>query len=98
MKHMHHAFPENSLISTCIMLAHSTFYDALPANAERREPIAPAGVAPSKRAPREPLMQRLVNALDNWFYRQRVREREAYLSQAKDIFELEYRMRQLERH
>jgi Protein of unknown function (DUF3563) len=97
MKHVHHALPDNSLIGTCIMLAHSTFYDALPANAERREPIAPANVGPSKRAPREGLVQRLVNALDNWFYRQRVREREAYLAKAKDIFELEYRMRQLER-
>ena len=60
-------------------------------------PIAPAEVAAVQAcASRRPL-QRSINALDNWFYRQRVREREAYLAKAQDIFELEYRMRQLER-
>ena len=98
MKHLNHAFPENSLIGTCLMLAHSTFYDALPANAEHREPIAPADIPQGKRAPREPLMQRLLNAIDTWFHKQRVREREAYLAKAKDVFELEYRLRELDRH
>ena len=36
------------------------------------------------------------HALDNWFYRQRMKEREAYLAQSQDIFELERRMRHLD--
>jgi hypothetical protein len=35
--------------------------------------------------------------LDRWFWRQQLREREAYLSGAQDIFELEDRIRRLER-
>ena len=35
--------------------------------------------------------------LDRWFWRQQLREREAYLSGARDIFELEDRIRRLER-
>jgi hypothetical protein len=35
--------------------------------------------------------------LDRWFWRQQMRDREAYLSGAQDIFELEERMRRLER-
>jgi hypothetical protein len=35
--------------------------------------------------------------LDRWFWRQQLREREAYLSGAQDIFELEARIRRLER-
>jgi len=39
----------------------------------------------------------LLQRLDRWFWRQQVREREAYLAQSQDIFELEERMRGLER-
>ena len=35
--------------------------------------------------------------LDAWFARQRQREREAYLAEATDIFDLEERIRQMER-
>ena len=44
-------------------------------------------------APRLSLMERL----DRWLWRQEVREREAYLAGAKDIHELEERIRRLER-
>jgi hypothetical protein len=98
MKSMSHTFPENSLVGTCLRLARSTFFDALPANAQQREPIAPAEVTPPKRAPRERPLQRAINLIDTWFYRQRMREREAYLAKAQDIFELEYRLRQLAHH
>lgn len=50
--------------------------------------------------PRRKWVDRLGNwldRLDNWFWRQRQREREAYLAQATDIFDLEERMRRLER-
>ena len=35
--------------------------------------------------------------LDHWFWRQAQRDREAYLSGARDIYELEDRIRRLER-
>jgi len=39
----------------------------------------------------------LLQRLDRWFWQQQVREREAYLAQSQDIFELERRIRHLER-
>jgi len=45
------------------------------------------------RPPRPSLLERL----ENWFWRQRQRAREEYLAQAADVFELESRMRDLER-
>jgi hypothetical protein len=38
-----------------------------------------------------------LDGVDNWFWRQQQRQREAHLAQAKDIFDLEERMRRLER-
>jgi hypothetical protein len=35
--------------------------------------------------------------LSDWLYRQQVKEREAYLAQSTDIFELERRIRHLDR-
>ncbi len=35
--------------------------------------------------------------LDHWFWRQAQREREAYLAGARDLYELEQRIRRLER-
>jgi len=36
-------------------------------------------------------------ALDRWLWKQRARETEAWLAQSKDVFELEARIRELER-
>ena len=95
MSHINHAFPEHSLIGTCIKLAQSTFYEALPSNVARLAPTAPDQMPVGKRV--SGVLQRWGNAFDNWMYRQRMKEREAYLAQAQDIFELEDRIRQLER-
>jgi len=89
-------FADKSLLGTCIQLAHATFFEALPANAEHRAPVAPAVLAP-KRAPPPNALQRGLAALDGWFYRQRLASREKYLAQAQNIFDLEARMRELER-
>ena len=89
-------FADKSLLGTCIQLARATFYEALPSNVERRAPVAPSNLAP-KRALRANALQRGFGALDNWFYRQRLASRERYLAQAQDIFEVERRMRELER-
>lgn len=55
-----------------------------------RHPLA-YGAPPT--APRRGLLERV----ENWFWRQRQGAREDYLAQSKDIFELEARMRDLER-
>lgn len=73
-----------------------TFFEALPANAEARAPIAPPVLTP-KRVPRRNPLQRALDAVDDWSYRQQLAARERYLAQANDIFEVEARMRDLER-
>ena len=97
MSPMQHAFSEHSIVGSCIKLAQTTFFDALPANAEMMTPAAPAKLPASKRAAREGRLAEWINRLDNWFYRQQVKQREAYLAQSQDIFELEARIRHLER-
>ncbi len=91
------AFSESTLIGSCLLLAHATFYDALPSNAEGKAPIAPVDLGPSKRAPARGFAQRLLTALDNAFYRQRLKQREAYLARSSDLCDLERRIRDLER-
>ena len=89
-------FADRSLLGTCIQLAHATFFEALPANVEHRAPVAPLALSP-KRAPQQNALQRALSALDDWFYRQRLASREKYLAQSQNVFELEARMRELER-
>jgi len=40
---------------------------------------------------------RLFDRLETWSWERQVREREAYLAQSRDLADLEYRMRQLDR-
>lgn len=97
MKNLHPAYPEHTVIGTFIKMAQATFYEALPANVDSMAPIAPANPVPAKRAPSGSVLQRLWNALDRWFYRQNMKEREAYLAQASNLYEVEERMRELDR-
>lgn len=87
---MSHAFNEYSLMGTCIRLAQSTFQQAMPA-------ALPIDMPVSADEPRVSVWRRLAETLDDWFYRQQVREREAYLAQAQDIFDLENRLRAYDR-
>lgn len=87
-------FPANSLLGQVLSLAHATFYDALPSNADHRPAVAPATMHPPKRAN---FVARSLTAIDDWFVRQHEKNREAYLAQAKDMVDLEHRMRELER-
>jgi len=87
MSPMSHAFNEYSLIGTCLRLAQSTFQQAMPAT-------LPADIAAPAAPERESFWRRLGATIDDWFYRQQVREREAYFAQAQDIFDLENRIRQ----
>lgn len=92
MSPISHAFSEHGLIGTCINLAQSTFQQTMPAVALPREAELPASAQP-----REGFIRRCVEAFDAWTYRQQLNEREAYLAQSQDIFDLENRLRQLDR-
>jgi hypothetical protein len=69
-------------------LTHALIFDPL-----RRDRM------PEKRPPRPAKKQStgFLERIDRWFWRRAQREREAYLSGARDIFELEERIRRLER-
>ena len=78
--------PEPGFIALCIQLAQSTFSDVMPS----QDRLDSAHQEASRSAGPSALV-------DDWFYRQQVKEREAYLAQSTDIFDLERRIRQLER-
>jgi hypothetical protein len=66
-----------------------------------REPLRPAAadVAEVRRleAPAATgWLARLFERLENWAWDRQQREREAYLAQSADLYDLEYRMRQLD--
>lgn len=91
-----HPFPENSLVGSCIKLAQTTFFQELPANVASMPARAPA-VFPASKQEGGNRFARWAEALENWLYRQRMKERDAYLAQSHDIFEVERRMRELDR-
>jgi len=97
MNPTNHPFPDHSVLGVCIKLAHATFFDALPANVELKAPKAPETLGSRKLTPDIGLLHRWMNGIDHWFYRQQMKQREAYLAESQDIFDLESRIRHLER-
>jgi hypothetical protein len=49
------------------------------------------------RAKRSEVRPGILERLDRWFWQQEQREREAYLAKAQDVYDLEERIRRLER-
>jgi hypothetical protein len=86
--------PDPSFITLCIKTAQSTFSDVMPSFDDPRAPASaprtPKGSADGGRS--------WTSAISDWFYRQQVARREAYLANATDIFDLERRMRQYDLH
>jgi hypothetical protein len=78
--------PATDLFGRAIEIAQQTFAGGNRPTSVRRPARAPS-------APHRSLLDRL----DGWFERQEQRERESYLGQSQDIFELERRIRHLER-
>ncbi len=97
MRSQIHPFPENSLVGNCIRLAQTTFFDAMPARADVQVPKAPALRAPAKSETFGQRLARWTENFENWLYRQRMNDRDAYLAQSQDVFELERRLRDLDR-
>jgi hypothetical protein len=80
-------------IAFCVQLAQSTFSDVMPSNSAAEAP-SNLSRTDAGRAVERPGWMSMVN---NWFHRQQMKEREAYLAKSTDIFELERRIRHLER-
>ncbi len=96
MHYRNRPFAENGFMDVVVKLAQTAFFDDLPSNTNNRPPVAPTSLSgPLEAAPS--LRQRWLAGLERWMYQQQVREREAYLGQSRDIFELERRIRHLER-
>ena len=76
-------------ITLCIQLAQATFAKDMPALAGPKIPLKRPGPLTEPR--------RFWARIDNWFYRQQLKVREDYLAQSADIFDLERRIRHLER-
>jgi Protein of unknown function (DUF3563) len=79
-------------ITLCIQLAQSTFSDVMPS---RTEPEAKA-VGSRTKASGVKGDSKWLSAISDWFHRQQLSEREAYLAASGDIFELERRIRRLD--
>ena len=96
MHYRNRPFAENGFMDVVVKLAQTAFFDDLPSNANNRPAVAAATVAgPLEDAPS--LRQRWLAGLERWMYRQQISKREAYLSQSRDVYELEERIRNLER-
>ena len=96
MRSQIHPFPENSLVGNCIRLAQTTFFDACRPAPTCRFQGAGYGHprSPSRSARAWPAGRKTSS---NWLYRQRMNDRDACLAQSQDVFELERRLRDLDR-
>ena len=83
---------ESGFIALCIQLAQATFSEVMPS---KPDPKAPANS--SRTSNKAHAEQSWISVLGGWFHRQQVKEREAYLAKSTDIFDLERRIRDLDR-
>ena len=80
-------------------LAGSSKAAAVARRAQTGRQVPPAAASTPVATPAIPSASRmsLLDRLDAWHFRQAQREREAYLARSKDVFDLERRMRAIER-
>jgi hypothetical protein len=90
---------DDTLFGTWMQIAYGMTlgFTRTPPSGPPQHAPAVAQVRAPNRAPRGNPLQRALAAIDDWFNRQQVAARERYLAQAQDIYELEARMRELER-
>lgn len=88
MRTNHTTLYDHSVAGILTRLTHGILRDA---NERATEDNARAS-AVGKAAPRRSWLDRL----DNWFWKQETKRREAYLAQSADIFDLEQRMKRLD--
>ena len=93
MRSINPAMPDPSFITMSIKMAQSTFSDVMPSFKYSRTPAVA-----SKPAAPKPAGKTMMAAISDWFYRQQVAEREAYLAKSTDLHDLERRMRDFDHH
>jgi len=82
---------DNSLTGILARLTHGILQDANE-RAQKDSTVPSSTFASTVSRPRGWL-----DRLDTWFWKQEMKSREAFLAQSTDIFDLEQRMRRLER-
>ena len=88
MRSINPVVPHPSFITMSINMAQSTFSDVMPSFKYSSTPAVASRAAAPK-----PAGKSILEAISDWFYRQQVAEREAYLARATDVFDLERRLR-----
>jgi hypothetical protein len=87
MKPTNFPLQEPGLTDAWTKLAHALAFHPQPHGFEPHQ----ASGKPAERKPG------FFERLDRWLWRQEMKEREAWLAESKDVFELEQRLRMLER-
>jgi hypothetical protein len=82
---------DNSLTGILARLTHGILQDAT----ERAQQDSAAAASACANTVSQP--RRWLDRLDTWFWKQEMKSREAFLARSTDIFDLEQRMRRLER-
>jgi hypothetical protein len=93
MRSINPVLPDPGFITMSIRMAQSTFSDVMPSFKYSSTPAVASRPAAPKAAGKS-----MMEAISDWFYRQQVAEREAYLARATDVFDLERRMRDFDHH
>ena len=88
MRSINPAMPDPSFITMSIKMAQSTFSDVMPSFKYSSTPAVASRPAAPKSTGKS-----VWTAISDWFYRQQVAEREAYLAKSTDVFDLERRLR-----
>jgi hypothetical protein len=81
---------DHSVAGILARLTHGILHDANQRAINGSGPSGAPGDASTRR-------KSWADRLDTWFWKQEMKRREAYLAQSSDIFDLERRMRGLER-
>jgi hypothetical protein len=89
-------FRDSILGHVAMLLAEALGATRKPRRAPRRAETRTAAVKPVAK-PVEPARAGWLDRLDAWFWRQEQKDREAYLAESRDIFELERRIELLDR-
>ena len=90
---------DNSFAGILARLTHGILRDANERVRERTvPPVSPASRAPASSTARSSDRSLgWLDRLDTWFWKQEIKNREAFLARSTDIFDLEQRMRCIER-
>ena len=87
MKATNFLWDEPGLAGAWTKLTHALIFDPLRRGGPENKPARSTKIQSGG----------ILERIDRWFWRQQMRDREAYLAGAHDIFELEERLRRLER-